>query len=233
MSEIKIYHTDGIQFLQEMIKNKQTVSHIITDPPYNISQKNNFPTMRNKRQGVDFGEWDKQFDLLGWIELATQILNKNGSIITFCSYKFISFIAQKYEEQGIEVKDILVWQKSNPMPRNIQRRYVQDMEFALWGVKKGAKWTFNKPDEQPYLRSFFKTATVSGNEKTIHPTQKSLALMMEIIQIHTNKNDTIFDPFMGSGTTGLACSNLERNFIGTEIDKQYFHIAQDRLERLL
>lgn len=233
MSRVEIYNTDGVKFMQNLAKNGEKVSHIITDPPYNISQKNNFSTMKHKRKGVDFGEWDKEFDLFGWINLASQILDKNGSIITFCSYKFISFIANEYEKNGICVKDILIWQKSNPMPRNTTRRYVQDMEFAIWGVKNGAKWVFNKPDDKPYLRSLFKTSVVAGSEKTAHPTQKSLNLMSEIIQIHTNTGDVVLDPFMGSGSTGVACANLGRDFIGTEIDSEYFKIARNRLGRLL
>ncbi len=62
-----------------------------------------------------------------------------------------------------------------------------------------------------------------------HPTQKSLALMEKIISIHTNPNDIVLDPFMGSGTTGLACKRLERNFIGIESEKEYFQIAKKRL----
>ena len=77
----------------------------------------------------------------------------------------------------MEVKDIIVWKKTNPMPRNIERRYVQDMEFAIWAVKKGSKWTFNKDKNKPYMRSLFETPTVAGAEKVPHPTQKSLKLM--------------------------------------------------------
>ncbi|GAA8102560.1 hypothetical protein HpBT101_03440 [Helicobacter pylori] len=62
-----------------------------------------------------------------------------------------------------------------------------------------------------------------------HPTQKSLALMEKIISIHTNPNDIVLDPFMGSGTTGLACKNLQRRFIGIESEKEYFQIAKERL----
>lgn len=118
------------------------------------------------------------------------------------------------------------------MPRNIERRYVQDMEFAVWGVKKGSKWVFNKDKSKPYMRSMFETSIVSGNERTNHPTQKSLKLMQDIIKIHTNENDIIIDPFMGSGTTGLACLNLNRQFIGIELDKKYFDLAVDRLNKL-
>ena len=228
----KLYLGNAYTIIDELIKNNVKVNHIITDPPYNISHENNFNTLKCPRQGVDFGEWDKNFDLFSWIPKYEKILDKNGSMIIFCSYRYISFIIKTMEESNLEVKDILVWKKSNPMPRNIERRYVQDMEFAIWGVKKGAKWVFNKDKKKPYMRSMFETSTVSGNERTSHPTQKSLQLMQDIIKIHTNENDIVIDPFMGSGTTGLACLNLNRKFIGIELDKNYFNLSVERLNKI-
>lgn len=105
------------------------------------------------------------------------------------------------------------------------------MEFAVWGVKKGSKWIFNKPSDVPYLRSVFETSLVSGDEKTIHTTQKSLKLMESIIQIHTNPGQVIIDPFMGSGTTGVAALNNKRHFIGIEKEKSYFAISVDRINK--
>lgn len=228
----KLYLGNAYTIIDELIKNNVKVNHIITDPPYNISHENNFNTLKCPRQGVDFGEWDKNFDLFSWIPKYEKILDKNGSMIIFCSYRYMSFIIKTMEESNLEVKDVLVWKKSNPMPRNIERRYVQDMEFAIWGVKKGAKWVFNKDKEKPYMRSMFETSTVSGNERTSHPTQKSLQLMQDIIKIHTNENDVVIDPFMGSGTTGLACLNLNRKFIGIELDKNYFNLSVERLNKI-
>lgn len=228
----KLYFGNAYTIVDELIRDNIKVNHIITDPPYNISRENNFNTLKKPRNGIDFGEWDKNFDLLSWIPKYEKILDKNGSIIIFCSYRYISFIIKTMEECNLEVKDVLVWKKTNPMPRNIERRYVQDMEFAVWGVKKGAKWVFNKDPKKPYMRSLFETSTVSGCERTNHPTQKSLQLMQEIIKIHTNEDDVIIDPFMGSGTTGLACLNLNRKFIGIELDRQYFDLSMDRLNRI-
>ncbi|QOQ97947.1 DNA-methyltransferase [Helicobacter winghamensis] len=227
---MKLYNADSYTFIQQMLENKVKVHHIITDPPYNISKPNNFSSMRQKRQGVDFGVWDKGFDLLSWIPQYAEILDKNGSMIIFCSYRFLSFITQALENSNMLVKDIVIWQKSNPMPRNTTRRYVQDLEFAVWAVKSGAKWVFNKPSDVPYLRSIFTHALVSGREKLGHPTQKSLKLMKDLIQIHTNPNDVVLDPFMGSGSTGAACLELGREFIGIERDKKFFAMAQKRLE---
>lgn len=226
---MKLYNADSYVMIEQLIRDHIVVNHIITDPPYNISKSNNFNTMRQKRQGVDFGIWDRDFDLLSWIPEYVKILDKNGSMIVFCSYRFISFITHALEQADMIVKDILIWQKSNPMPRNTTRRYVQDMEFAIWAVKNGAKWVFNKPDNTPYLRSIFTHPIVSSRERVGHPTQKSLELMKSIIKIHTNPSDIILDPFMGSGSTGAACLELGREFIGIERDPKFFSIARDRL----
>lgn len=209
-----------------------SVDHIITDPPYNISKKNNLHTLKNKRQGVYFGKWDKQFDVLDWIEPFSKLIKKNGCFIIFCSYLYVSFVIKELEKNGFETKDVVRWVKLNPMPRNINRRYVQDTEYAVWAVRKSSKWIFNN-NTKNYLRPEFRTAVVSGKEKTIHPTQKSLKLMNEIIKIHTNKNDLILDPFMGSGTTAISCLMSNRNFIGIEINKKFYNIALSRFKNKL
>jgi len=225
-----IYCDDAYNKIHELHKTGLTVNHIITDPPYNISQDNNFSTMKSaNRKGIDFGEWDKDFDPTNWIKDYEKILSKNGSMIVFCSYRFISKIIDALENNNLVVKDIIEWRKSNPMPRNIDRRYVQDTEFAIWSVKKGSKWVFNKPEDEPYLRSQFIAPVVSGKEKTKHPTQKSLFVMEKLIKIHTNTSEIILDPFMGSGTTGVAAIKNGRYFIGIESDSKYFDLCLNRL----
>lgn len=231
---MKIYNNDAYQKIKDFQKEGLIVDHIITDPPYNISKDNNFSTMSSAhRQGVDFGEWDKKFDLYSWINQYSKILRPGGSFIIFVSYRYLSYVINTIEkDKKMIVKDVLKWIKSNPMPRNINRRYVQDTEFAIWAVKKGEKWTFNKPSNISYLRAEFHTPVVSGKERTNHPTQKSLQLMEDIIKIHTNKNEIILDPFMGSGTTGVAALELNRDFIGVELEKEYYDIAKDRMSNL-
>ena len=225
---VELHLGDCLEVMRSM--PDKSVDAVITDPPYNISKDNNFHTMNSaKRQGVDFGDWDKEFDLFSWIEPYTKLLDANGSIIIFCSFRYISHIVDELERCNMVVKDVIKWIKTNPMPRNTNRRYVQDTEFAVWAVNSKAKWVFNKKNNTPYLRAQFETPTVSGKERTSHPTQKSLRLMEEIISIHTNPDDIIIDPFMGSGTTGVACVQTGRNFIGIEIDPTYFAIAERRI----
>ncbi|WP_145837451.1 DNA (cytosine-5-)-methyltransferase [Mycoplasma mycoides] len=134
---IKIYNADSYKIVEQFINNSTKVNHIITDPPYNISQSNNFHTLRSaNRQGLNFGKWDYDFDLISWIKPYSKLLDKNGSMIIFCSYKYISFIIEELESNMLEIKDVIKWVKTNPMPRNVNRRYVQDTEYAIWAVKK-------------------------------------------------------------------------------------------------
>lgn len=232
---VKVYNSDSYRQIESFLQEGLMVDHIITDPPYNISQDNNFGTMRNPRTGIDFGEWDRgKFDLFGWIPQYAKILKPNGSMVIFCSYRYLSHIIDALEskESDMAVKDVIVWQKSNPMPRNIERRYVQDMEFAVWAVRKKARWVFNRLPDAPYNRALFVTPIVSGSERQGHPTQKSLELMKKLVLIHTRPGELVLDPFMGVGTTGVACIENGRRFVGVELDEEYFRIAKNRLERL-
>ncbi len=230
-TKYRLYNGDAYKIVSNLVEKSIQVDHIITDPPYNISQKNNFQTMNSaKRQGVDFGEWDKGFDLYSWIGKYGELIRAGGSFIIFTSYRFISYIVDELEKNKFIVKDIIKWKKTNPMPRNINRRYVQDTEFAVWAVKPKEKWVFNKPEDVSYLRAEFVTPTVAGNERTKHPTQKSIKLMSDIIKIHTNQGELVLDPFMGSGTTGVAAIENGRRFIGIELEEEYYNIAERRLK---
>ena len=181
------------------------------------------------RKGIDFGEWDKEVDLFSWLERIPRLLDRNGSVIIFNDWKNVGNIARHCELLGLEIKDFLRWEKTNPMPRNRDRRYITDYECAIWLVKKGAKWTFNRLDEK-YQRPKFVHSIVLGKEKTGHTTQKPVSLMTEIIKIHTNENELVLDCFSGSCSTGVACINTNRRFIGIELDKNYFNIAKERME---
>ena len=206
----------------------KSVDLVVTDPPYNISKKNNFETMN--RQGIDFGEWDKNADLLSWMNELPRIVKKGASIIIFNGWRNLGAIAKELEEKGFLIKDIIRWEKTNPMPRNRDRRYVVDYEFAIWAVEKHAKWKFHRQSDK-YDRSEIRVPIASISEKTFgaHPTQKPVKLMEELLLRHSDKNDVVLDPFMGSGSTGIACLNTNRDFIGIELDKNYFEIAKKRI----
>lgn len=227
MTKIKLLHGDCLKLMKDI--PDESVDAIITDPPYNLSRDNNFHTMG--RTGIDFGEWDKGFDLTKWIAVAQPTLKKGGNIVIFNDWKNLSYIVESLEGNGFIIKDLIRWKKTNPMPRNRDRRFVTDYEVAIWAVKKGGKWTFNR------LSDTYEIPEITGgltpkSEKLNggHTTQKPVYLMRWLVERLTNDKDVILDPFMGSGSTGVACLNTYRNFIGIELDDKYFEIAKERIE---
>ena len=221
-----LYNGDCLEIMQKIADCDILVDLVLTDPPYNISRKNNFKTMG--RSGIDFGEWDKDFDLFSWIDKSVNLLNRDGSLLFFNDWKNIGEMAKYAETKGMAIKDLIRWEKTNPMPRNIERRYVTDFELCAWLVKKRSKWIFNRQHgsyEEPKVVS----GKVAGKEKTEHKTQKPLKVIERLLKIHTNKNSIVIDPFVGSGTTAVAAERTGRKWIGIEISEKYCEIAKQRL----
>lgn len=222
---IKLYNGNCV----EVMKNLTTkVDAVITDPPYNISRKNNFASMNCVRQGMDFGEWDKGFNITEFIPVASHVLKENGNFVIFNAWENLGGIKRTCEESNIYIKRCLVLSKSNPAPFNRDRMFVNDVEFALWGVKnskgKPTGWTFNR--ENAFEKCVI-PCTVQPSK--LHPTMKDLRVLEYLVKTLTNEGDTVLDCFMGSGTTGVACAKLNRSFVGIEIDKKYSDIAWDRI----
>ena len=219
-----LINADCLDAMEYLISIGTKVDAIITDPPYNIARDNNFDSMG--RRGIDFGEWDKGFDITGWLKYIPKLLKEDGSVVIFNDWKNLGTIARALEQLDFDIKDMIRFVKTNPMPRNRDRRYITDYEVALWAVPKNAKWVFNRINPN-YERPEF----IDNIEREqVHPTQKPVSLMQHLIRIHSNEAHTILDPFMGSGTTGVACQKDDRNFIGIEIDPNYFEIARVRVK---
>lgn len=219
----------------ELMKNipDETVDLVIADPPYNISRPNNFKSMGSaSRIGMDFGEWDKDFDLTGYIPLLPRILKDNSNVVIFNSWENLKEIKDACEKNCIQIKRCLVLNKSNPAPFNRDRMFVNDVEFALWGVynskNKPKKWTFNRINN---LEKCCMNTTVQSSK--LHPTMKDIKIIQHLIELLSNGGDIVLDPFMGSGTTGVACINTNRNFIGMELNENYFNIAKERIEKII
>ena len=233
--EINIEYIDIEKYKNHILKGdcikglaripNDSIDFILTDPPYNVSMKSNFHTMG--RKGVDFGEWDKEFDQVRWLDIACDKVKKGGSIVIFNDYKNIGTMKEVLESKGFIIKEMLVYKKSNPMPRNRDRLYVTSIEIALWAVK-GKGWVFNR-QRDTYENAIFEYPVVH-HSKRIHPTEKHIELIKDIVKIHSNEGDLILDPFMGSGTTAVAAKSLNRNFLGFELEEEYYIKAKERIE---
>ena len=229
----KIINEDCVKGMSDLIANSVLVDLIVADPPYVISRQSNFHTMKdrkNARTGTSFGSWDEEFDNTAWIEKSFSVLKDGGSLIVFNDFKKVSNIIAIATKAGFEFKDVIVWEKTNPMPRNRDRRYVPSLELMMWFIKKKkVKWTFNRLDSV-YKSPVMRFASESGGAfKRYHPTQKPVKLIEEVINTHSNAGDLVLDPFMGSGTTAISAINTGRNYVGFELDKGYFDILNERI----
>jgi len=218
LNKSRIIHGDNLKILPQLPDNHFQL--LLADPPYVISRKSNFNSMG--RAGLDFGEWDKEFDQLEWIKLALPKIKPGGSIVIWNDWKKLGLIAEFLSEEMSLDPDkalrTLIWHKTNPRPANCNRMFVQSTEMAVWTTKPGAKAVFNSNYHHGiFEHSIHKTAN--------HPTKKSDGLFSDIIELLTNPGDWILDPFIGGGTTGHCSEKLNRNFIGIERDKTHFKTA--------
>lgn len=231
----------------------KSVDLVLTDPPYNISQKEikidrskiqnrKIRRLFSKRQNkvselsYDFGKWDNYTSVSEQLEFAEKwltecfrILKPKGQIITFYSKSEISFIEAIMIGIGYHVRQTLVWHKTNPVPQIFKVGYMSAAEFMIWATKNtGSGHTFNYQLGQKH--NVFVYPLCQGNERTEHPTQKPLNLIRDILNYHTKKGNLVCDIFMGSGTTCVACKELNRRCIGIEKEPKYFNIAVNRIK---
>lgn len=227
INDCSIFQGDCVTLMNQIITENPEfkVDAIITDPPYNISRNHNFGNMG--RSGLDFGQWDHNADIISWLDPATQLLKDGGNIIIFNDWKNMGLLAGELEARGYIIKDMIRWVKSNPMPRNRDRRFVSDCEYAVWATK-GKGWIFNRLNDT-YDRPEI-IAPIQANAQ--HPTQKPVSVMAQICHWMTNRGDIVLDPYMGSGSTGVAARQLYRRFVGLELDQGYWQVASNRLASL-
>lgn len=215
-----LYCGDCLEIMKEF--PKKSIDLVLTDPPYNISRKTNFASMEryNSYKGMDFGEWDKGFDITGWIKYLP--LKDNSNFVCFNSWQNLKPIADECIKNGIIPKRPIVINKINPMPVNRDRLFVNSLEFGIWATK--GKWTFNRTEK--YEVALFNCPNVSNIK---HPTAKHISPIKKLISVLSNKQDIILDPFGGSGTTALACENLNRRWILIELNKTYCELIIERI----
>lgn len=220
---------------------------ILTDPPYNISKLNdnrdrsklNSPIMRRESPlKYDFGEWDNKTreDFISftsnWLKECCRVLRVGGTIISFFNKEDISFLGWEAKKHGVRTRTIFTWCKSNPVPSFRKVNYLSATEFIWIGSKGDKAWTFNFK-QQKSMKNYMITSNGSCYKETAHPTEKPKSLINYLIEIHTNKNDLILDPFAGSGTTLICAKENERRFVGIEKNKDYVKMIGDRFEQNL
>lgn len=224
---------------------------IYVDPPYKLSN-GGFTCQNGKAVSVNKGDWDKsegfEKDLefhRKWIAECKRILKPNGTIFISGTYHSIYHCGYALLVDDWHILNDISWFKPNASPNLSGRMFTASHESIIWAKKnKKAKHVFNYqlmremefPRDQlkalgKQMRSVWSISTTQKSEKTQgkHPTQKPLSLIARIVLAASNEGAEILDPFMGSGTTGVASKKLGRNFTGIEIEKEYFKLANKRI----
>ncbi len=236
MNNIQLIHGEALEEMDKLIANGIKVDAIITDPPYNLVEKQGGSIHLFRQSKVDDNDtytpqstaYDIGFSQNKWLKRIPKILKNGGNIIIFNDWENMGDIAKELRKLKIKVKTIGHWQKTNPQPAEWKRRFVSGREYFLYAIKQG-KYIFNVEKLHKGVFEYSLTKQ-SEKKKGKHPNQKPIELMQDIVKILTNENDLVLDPFMGSGTTLLACQNLNRKGIGIELDPKYFDIATERLQ---
>jgi len=244
----KIINGDCLKELKRI--PDRTFDLVFADPPYNmqIGDKLTRPDS-SKVNGVN-DKWDqfnnfKHYDNFckAWLMECKRILKDNGSIWVIGSYHNIFRLGYHLQNLDYWLLNDVIWRKNNPMPNFRGTRFTNAHETLIWASKnKKSKYTFNYQslkclNDDLQMRSDWTFPICNGKErlkrngKKIHSTQKPEALLHRIILATTNKGDTVFDPFLGTGTTAVVCKKLGRNYCGIEKDKKYFFAAKERINK--
>ena len=231
-----LYNDDCLKILKSM--SDKSIDLVITDPPYEISTKGGGSISKIKHldsslDKLSEDEIDKGYKFLEVHKELIRIM-KNVNIYIWCNKIQIPQLFDFYvNELGCKF-DIICWHKTNALP-TYKNKYLTDTEYCLYFRKGGyCDPSATEENERYENAKTFYISPLNQKDKKLynHPTIKPLDLIEKFIKNSSHKGDIVLDCFMGSGTTGVACKKLERDFIGIEINKDYFEIAKNRIKIL-
>lgn len=228
-NELSLRQGDSNHLIKDIEDN--SIDLILTDPPYNLSKYStgNIELSWHKTINNDLANWDRNsFEPKDWVSEFKRILKPTGNIFAFTSYNLMGKWHEAFDPE-FDTFQFMVWHKTNPVPKIYKAGFLNSCELIICVWDKGHKWNFSSQKE---MHNYIETPICMGNErikKPFHPTQKPLKVLQHIIKISTDESDLVFDPFMGVGSTGAAALNLNRRFIGFELDYDYYAAAENRL----
>ena len=206
---------DAIELMRQ-IPNKG-VNLLLTDIPYaRVNKPSNGLRVIDKQEANE-----ETFDLRDFASEAFRVTRSNAVI--FCGKEQFSTLYEYFDDRGATTR-MVVWEKTNPMPMNGRHVFLSGVECAVHFRKKKA--TFN----EEFINTVFRFP--NGSSKR-HPTEKPLALFRKLVEILTNPGDLVCDPCMGSGTTAVACYELGRRYMCSDINPEYVATAISRLEKVM
>lgn len=240
-----LYHGDAFDVMEGLIP--ESIDCIWTDPPYGLS--NDGTTCRGgKRVSVNKGDWDRSPGVtnthdfsLQWLEACHRLLKPAGTIWITGTLHIHPSIGLALQQLGFRILNDIIWEKTAPPPNLGCRCFTHATEIIYWATKAPKnskhKYTFNYElmkleNKGKQMKNVWKFGRPSQAETLLgkHPTQKPVPLISRCLRASTIAGDLVFDPFVGSGSTGVAALELDRRFIGCEQDDDYIDIATARLD---
>jgi len=235
---------------------------IFADPPYFLSN-GGITCHAGKMVKVNKGDWDKSRGAeenhnfnREWLMRCQRVLKPNGTIWVTGTLHVIFSVGYAMQQLGFKILNDIAWEKPNPPPNLSCRYFTHSTETLIWAAKSGASvHVFNYPAMKAVTGKQMKTVwrkqgltrheqdlpdiwTVpapSADEKAFgkHPTQKPVALLERCILASTNEGDFVLDPFLGGGTTAVACARLRRKCVGLDLSREHVDLASHRVRAVL
>ena len=233
MAKIELIQGNCLEVMKDIPDG--SIDMILTDPPY----------------GTTACKWDSVIPFEPMWERINKLIKPNGAVVLFGSQPFTSALVMsnvkmfKYEwvwNKSLAGNGILAKKQPLKIHENVvvfnSNIYIPEMRKgkARWkGGIKDKHGTFSNAEapkvwsDEYYPTSIIDISGAGMRSGRVHPTQKPVALMEYLVKTYTNEGETVLDFTMGSGSTGVACVNTNRNFIGIELDSEYFNIAKERI----
>lgn len=214
MPTCKVKNIDNIAFMKTL--KPKSVDFVLTDIPYDECSRES-----NGLRNLDFEQSDIiTFNLDEFLDQVYRVTK--GSVLIFCGFKQVSKIFDYFDNKQGTAR-VVIWEKTNPSPMNGQYVYLSGIETAVWFKRKGSK-TFNAHCKNTVFRFPL------GN-RTWNPTGKNVKLFEDILLDNTNEGDIVFDPCMGGATSAIVAHKHNRNFIGCELNTEFYNKALERLAK--
>lgn len=244
-----LYQTNCLAFMDEVAQNhpEGRFDLIFADPPYFLSN-GGITCHAGRMVKVDKGTWDQsqgpelnhEFNL-AWLSRCQKALKPNGTIWVSGTHHVIHSVGFAMQQLGLKILNDITWEKPNPPPNLSCRYFTHSGETLIWAAKnKNARHIFNydlmkSHNSGRQMKSVWRMTSPKKEEKTFgkHPTQKPISLLERVILSASNERDSVFDPFSGSSTTGVAAIRTNRKFIGCELEDEFIELSKRRLASAL
>lgn len=227
-----LMHGDCMEKLKQL--PDASIDLILCDPPYNLAKYSTGNMKFEWRSEInnDVATWDlAELSPADFLDEFKRILSPTGNIFIFTSYNLIGKWHEVFDSE-FDTFQFMVWHKTNPIPNIRKSSFLNSCELIACMWNKGHTWNFTKQSE---MHNFIESPLCMGKERLKspkHPTQKPLSVLKHIIKLASNEQDLVLDMFMGVASTGVAALELNRRFIGIEINDEYYKASEKRIHNM-